>query len=363
MIETMKKERFLLVCLGTRDGMFYYKDKETGSRKSLKTRDPEEADLLIQHKNLTAHDSQTAQMNRQIGMAYLSGSDPALTERVWQDVMDDIIKDKQGPTLRRWETAIKDGAFDLIRNQVVATTQAGDLKAVLRKGTISTNVYLRRLQNHCLDMGWLPARILPKKQFPKIEHKEQRAITWREHRRIVAREGNPERRDYYELCWYFGGSQSDIANLQAEDFDYERQNFTYDRLKNSNLSGSRIGPKAWKVILRRPRSGPLFPYLITLREADRATEFKQRCEGLEIQGVTLHSYRYAWAERSADNGYPERYAQRVLGQNSKIVHRAYAKKAQKELPSLEEYEEAARKAKKEGKVVVTEHEFEMPKVK
>jgi hypothetical protein len=186
--------------------MFYYKDKQTGSRKSLETRDPEEAALLIQHKNLTAH---APQINRQIGMAYLSGSDPALVERVWQDVMDDIIRDKTGPTLHRWQTAVKDKAFDRIRNQIVVTTQAADLKAVLRSGTISTNVYLRRLQNHCLDMGWLPARILPKKQFPKIEHKDQRAITWREYRRIVAREIKSERRDFYELCWHFGGSQSD----------------------------------------------------------------------------------------------------------------------------------------------------------
>jgi integrase len=360
MMSTMKKERYLLVCLGTRDGMFYFKDKQTGSRKSLGTKDPEDAELLIQHKNLI---TQTPQINRQIGMAYLSGSDPALVERVWQDVLDDIIKDKTGPTLHRWETAVKDHGFDRIWNQIVVTTQAADLKAVLRKGTISTNVYLRRLQNHCIDMGWLAARILPKKQFPKIEHKEQRSITWREHCRIVAREPNPERRDFYELCWYFGGSQSDIANLQGEDFDYKRRAFAYNRLKNSNLSGSRIGPKAWAVILRRPRSGPLFPYLITVRESDRATEFKERCDGLKIKGVTLHNYRYAWAERSADNGYPERYAQRVLGQNSKIIHQAYAKKAQKQLPSLEEYEEATRRAEKKGKVVVMEHEAELPKLR
>ena len=91
--------------------------------------------------------------------------------------------------------------------------------------------------------------------------------------------------------------------------------------------------------------------LSSVRESDRATEFKQRCEGLGIDGVTLHSYRYAWAERSADNNYPERSAQRVLGQNSKIVHRFYAKKAQKELPSLEECEEATRKAEAGGKLV------------
>ena len=37
-------------------------------------------------------------------------------------------------------------------------------------------------------------------------------------------------------------------------------------------------------------------------------------------------------------GYPERYAQEALGHKSKAVHRAYAKKARVELPSLESYE-------------------------
>jgi len=57
---------------------------------------------------------------------------------------------------------------------------------------------------------------------------------------------------------------------------------------------------------------------------DRATEFKQRCQQLQIKGVTLHSYRYAWAERAKTAGYPERFAQEALGLNSKGVHRAYA---------------------------------------
>ncbi len=355
----MRKERYRAVLLGNRNGTFYCKDKQTGSRTSLKTTDRQEADLLVQHKNEA---TKTAHINRKIGMAYLSTSDPKLAERVWQDVMLDIVQDKHGPTLRRWNSAIKDSAFDPIRKQVVVTTTADDFMGVLRKGTISTNVYLRRLHNHCIDMGWLSVTILPRKKFPKIHHKDQRAITWDEHSRIVARERNPERRDFYELCWHFGGSQSDIASLKAEDFDYERRALAYDRLKTSNLSGSRIGPKAWKIILHGPRSGPLFPHLITVREADRATEFKQRCDGLEIKGVTLHSYRYAWAERAADAGYPERYAQRVLGQSSKIVHRVYAKKAQKQLPSLEEYEEAMLAAKKQGKVVVLEHEAEVPRV-
>jgi integrase len=61
---------------------------------------------------------------------------------------------------------------------------------------------------------------------------------------------------------------------------------------------------------------------------------------LGISGVTLHSYRYAWAERAKTVGYPERFAQEALGHNSKAVHRAYAKHALMKLPSLENYERA-----------------------
>jgi integrase len=87
-----------------------------------------------------------------------------------------------------------------------------------------------------------------------------------------------------------------------------------------------------------PGEGPLFPYLSRVRAGDRATEFGQRCRQLGIKGVTLHSYRYVWAERTKTCGYPERFAQEALGHNSKAVHRAYPKKAKMKLPSLEEYE-------------------------
>jgi len=295
-------------------------------------------------------------------MVYLSATDPDVATRTWRVVMDEIIKDKKGATLKRYQTALKDPAFELIEDKVLVETQATDFLDLLRGGTVSTNMYLRRFQNFAVDMDWLPKRVLPKRLFPKVQYKDQRAITRDEHQRILKREGNPERRDFYELCWNFGGSQSDIASLRAEDLDYVRRGFSYERMKNSSLSGCRIGPKAWEVILRRPKTGPLLPYLINIREGHRATEFNQRCVGLGIHGVTLHSYRYAWAERSADNTYPERSAQRVLGQNSKMVHRAYAKKARKELPSLEEYEEATRQADESGKMIRLDMETSIPKV-
>lgn len=77
------------------------------------------------------------------------------------------------------------------------------------------------------------------------------------------------------------------------------------------------------------------------KAGDRATEFAQRCRPLGIAVVTLHSYRYAWAERAKVCGYPERFAQEALGHNRKAVHRAYAKRALMKLPSLQECEKRA----------------------
>ncbi|HEY3852940.1 MAG TPA: hypothetical protein VGO67_00945 [Verrucomicrobiae bacterium] len=80
------------------------------------------------------------------------------------------------------------------------------------------------------------------------------------------------------------------------------------RHRNQTPPQVRFGKGVEEILASLPKSGPLFPYLINLRPGDRATEFKQRCAGLGIEGVTLHSYRYAWAERVKASGYPERYA-------------------------------------------------------
>jgi len=50
-------------------------------------------------------------------------------------------------------------------------------------------------------------------------------------------------------------------------------------------------------------------------------------------------YRYAWAERAFEHGYPERFAQAALSYASKAVHQAYAKGARVICPALEEYED------------------------
>jgi integrase len=252
-----------------------------------------------------------------------------------------MTKTKTGSTRVRHEVAMKDKAFDLIRNLPILDTHSAHFLKVLELGTVSTNVYLRRIHNFALDMNWLPWSVLPKRQWPKLRFKEKRAITWEEHEKIIAAEVNPERKALYQLCWHLGASQGDIANLKGEDVDWANGTVSFVRKKTGVPVIVHLGAEALNLFKDLPAEGVLFLYLSSVRAGDRATEFKQRCQRLGIQGVTLHSYRYAWAERAKTVGYPERFAQEALGHNSKAVHRAYAKRALMKIPSLEDYEQRA----------------------
>src|SRR5262245_11206150 len=91
---------------------------------------------------------------------------------------------KHGTNQLRWQRAGNDKAFDLIRQRIIIETRADTLLKVLQRGTVSTNIYLHRLHNFCLDMNWLPRPIIPKRQWPEIKFKEKRVITWEEHQKI-----------------------------------------------------------------------------------------------------------------------------------------------------------------------------------
>jgi integrase len=318
-----------------RNGIYFIQNNTTGRQESLKTRDKNAARRIFNAKN-EAHEQPA--INLQIARAYLMGSDPLVAKRTWQHVLDEIIQIKSGPTQVRWKSAAKDKAFTPLLQRVLIETQAEHLLAVLRTGTVSTNAFLRKVHNFALDMNWLPATIIPRRQWPAIHYKEKRAITLEEHQKIIAAEVNPERKTLYQLCWHLGASQGDIANLKGEDVDWENNTVSFVRKKTGVPVLVHLGAEALNLFKDLPGEGVLFPHLSRVRAGDRATEFGSRCRLLGIKGVTLHSYRYAWAERAKVAGYPERFAQEALGHNSKAVHRAYAKRALMRIPSLEDYE-------------------------
>ena len=329
-------------------GRYYIHDEVTGKQDSLHTSDHATAVRLF-HSRQEAE--QQPAVNLQIARAYLAASDPQIATRNWQFVMDELVKLKKDQTQHRWQTAIKDKAFDLIRHLPILETRPELFLRVLESEKVSTNVYLRRIHNFALDMTWLPWPVLAKKRWPAVEFKEKRGITLAEHQAIVARENNAERRAFYKLAWHLGASQSDLAFLEAENVDWDHHVISYKRMKTKTVAIMRFDEDMAEILRDLPGNGPLFPYLRTVRAGDRATEFKQRCDGLGIKGVTLHSYRYAWAERAKTAGYPERYAQVNLGHNSKAMTRAYSRKAEVEMPSLSEYE-------RQQKAIIGNHETE-----
>jgi len=329
------KNRYRLVERRNRLRSFYCVDTATGKRSSLATSDRDAAEQIVLAKNQAIRQPT---LNLQIARAYMAGSDSGVASRTWQNALDAVIAAKRGSTRLRWQRAAADPAMDSLRKVVLIETQAEQLLAVLRRGTVSTNVFLRRLNNFCLDMGWLPWPVLPKRQWPTIEFDAKRAVTAEEHLAIVAREPNPETKSFYELLWHLGGSQTDIATLTAENVNWTDRVVSYQRHKTGTVSQLHFGERAAALLAKLPRLGLLFPRLARMDEKHRAVEFKRRCTGLGIHGISLHSYRYAWAERAKTAGYPERFAQEALGHNSKAVHRAYARKAQVTVPSLEEYE-------------------------
>lgn len=165
------KRRYLLYL---RNQTCYCQDTLTGRQQSLRTKDRITAERIVHAKNEA--ERQPA-INLQIARAYLAGSDPEVATRTWVLVMTEMGKLKKGSTLERWLTAVRDSAFDLIRDKPLLETRPEHLLKVMEEGTVSTNVFLRRMHNFAADMSWLPWPILPKKRWPSVQHKSRRAIS------------------------------------------------------------------------------------------------------------------------------------------------------------------------------------------
>jgi integrase len=326
------KARFILF---RRSGVYYAEDTTTGKQSSLRTRDEAEANTLLHAKN---ESFRQPVLNLQIARTYMTASDPAFSSRTWQHVMEQITDTKQGNTRERWEFAMQDKAFDLIRDRKLIETTAEHFLEVLKNGSVSTNVFLRRAHNYALGLQWLPWPVLPKLHWPAVQYKSKRAITPDEHRKIVERERNPATRAFFQLLWHLGGSQTDVATLTAEDIDWTRRTVAYRRRKTGVTALISFGEEVAAVLATLPKEGQLFPALARIHERHRAKLFIKRLATVGIKGVSLHSYRYAWAERAMEAGYPERFAMQALGHSSKAVHRAYARKAQVTVPPLEDFE-------------------------
>jgi integrase len=299
-----------------------------------------EAERLLNAMN-ESHREPT--LNLTLARAYLAAHDPRMAKRTWQAVMDEMATHGIPSTQQRCARAFRSKSYDPIRNKSLVQTTGEDLLAIIHANGNCVTHYLRRLHNLALDLGWLPWPILAKRAWPKIRSQSKRAITLEEHAAVVASERNMERRAYYELLYETGAAQTDAANLKAEDIDRQNGVLVYRRKKLGPFSEPcrlTIGEKLRSLLNVLPISGDLFPHIKQMSANHRSAEFRRRCRVAEITGVSLHSYRHAWAQRAKACGYPQRFAQEALGHSSQAVHEAYAKSAFVVCPALDQYESA-----------------------
>ena len=318
-----------------KNGVFYLHNNATGEQRSLRTSDRAEAEKLLTAENEARKDSA---LNLELGKVYIRAADPEMAKRTWQAVMDDLSSHGKEQTQARCKREMASKAFDIIRDKPLIQTTAEDLKAVLKRGGAATNNYLRRLHNLALGNSWIQWNIIAPKHWEKPKRKQRRGITVDEHRAILKGEQHTERRHYYQMLWLTGGAQSDCAALSNENIDRKRGVLSYQRQKTGEWANLEIG-KSLKALLKQlPKEGLLFPYMANLSANDRAAEFSRRCRVVGIKGISLHSYRYAWAERAYSAGYNERFAQAALGHKSAAIHHAYARNGKVICPPLESSE-------------------------
>lgn len=326
------KAKFILF---RRNAVFYVEDTATGKQTSLRTKDETEANSLLNARN-EAHRQPV--LNLHLARAYLTASDPAFVERTWQTVMEQLQSRGKESSRERYASVFKSPSYNALRNKKLLETTADDFFAVFKQNKVAITEFLKRLHNFALHLGWIAVPIVAPYLWPKYEAKPRRGITRDEHEAVLVREKKAEWKLYLELLWETGAAQSDAASFTAEDVDWQTRTITYFRKKTGSRAQFTISNALEKVLQHLPTTGPLFPNLSTFSESDRASRFRRRCHNAGVTGVTLHSYRYAWAERAKVVGMPERFAQAALGHNSKAIHRAYAKRAEIVVPSLEDYE-------------------------
>jgi integrase len=320
-----------------RGGCFYAQCNFSRKQESLGTKDRKEAKRLLDAKNEA---SRQPAISIAVARAYLSVHDRQLIERTWADVIQHFCSrgDKQSSRDRK-ERACKGKAFDRIRNKRLLETTAEDFLAVLAGKGAMVSQYLKCVHNLALGLNWLLQPVLGAKQWPSIEKQKKRAITREEHQKIIAAEGNVERRSYYEMLWHTGAAQTDAAEFSNANVDWSRRTLGYVRRKTGEHATLQIGHQMESLLKQLPQDGPFFPRICRTTVGARAAEFCRRLKLVGITGVSLHSYRYAWAQRAKACGYSQRWAEAALGHNSPAVHNAYANGGFVECPPLDDYEE------------------------
>ena len=323
------------------NGGYYLEDVQSRKQESLRTKCVAEAKRLLAARNQAV---EQPALNLTMARAYLTGRSPELMTRTWGDVLDEMALNYYGATRNRFKFFSQSVPIQPLKKLLLMETESSHFLNAMRhpRAGSSTNKWLRIVHNRALDLGWLLAPVLARKCWPAFKTSRTLAITLEQHRRLIQTESDGEFSRYLEVLWETGGAQTDIACLHRENVDLLHRRLTFNRRKLEHRSMGNvaivIGESLERVLAQLSPEGYLFPNLAKQNDKVRASRFRKRCDRLGYREISLHSYRYAWAQRAKSYGMPLREAMAHLGHGSKAIHQAYSDKAEIVTLPLEYYE-------------------------
>ena len=171
---------------------------------------------------------------------------------------------------------------------------------------------------------------------------------------------------WLEILWELGASNGDAAKLNTSSINWDTGHVIFKRQKWVGVKGG-VGEREREPIkfpmtqklkqILRPlynaamkRDGDadyLLPLIADKPSSNRKRVWDQyriksgvsdmqKCYDGVARKITIHSYRYRMAEYLAELGYTERESQKLLGHQSVMVHRSYAKHADMAIPAPDE---------------------------
>lgn len=313
------------------NGIYRFFDKETGKTKTLGTRSKQEAQEMV-----TAMNDKNKGVNhiRKMIAIYQELLGELLVTESWQDLMNLYLArtELKESTLEGRRRGFKSREFDCIRDKRLSDCTQRDLEPILQCGKTSIIKYLRDLHSFALERGLLAAPLVAPKRFKIKRKKVQRAITEIEHHKIISTEKHEDFRLYLELMWETGISNTDLANLRAEDCDGGRNILAFERLKTGTTSRLGISAKVQAILSQLPKSGLLFPRLHAMGQRQRSSYFHRRVRtketGLSGSFPCLHQYRHSFVKRAFEAGVPLIQIMAAMGHKSSVVTLYYGKTAE-----------------------------------
>jgi hypothetical protein len=359
-------------------GVYYIIDKATGKSRSSQTADRDEADELAKIKYKLTGDTHHLH-HLKAAEYHLAHINPMWANATWEDVFQRMIKgpkqrgggSRRTTTIKMLESQWRQRWFDGLRGKRLIETTGDDFLVPLSEQGKAATVFARQLHHFAAGTKMLYAELVGKYQWKKFAAAKpiSRAITEQEHQLLLksfkvglyalaydsrrkhnGHQAHPDVSDeqwlaewlgYIQLLWFTGASNMDGAKMTAENVKWEEGVLEFKRIKWSDPENHpsvrcAIGPELAKVLKGLPKQGPLFPTLGQMTTCNRGRYFTRHCKANKIENLTLHGYRYAFAERSKVFGMSLEDRMVSLGHSTvEMAERVYAKEAKVVPASIE----------------------------